>query len=58
MDDSFIVNELRDIKEQLQEINNKLDDLSYLSQLEEIAAAISKLSPDPTKQFVKPKLKK
>ena len=56
--DTFIMNELKGIKEQLKEINEKLDNLSYLSEMEEISSALRKLSPASQRKFIKPKPKK
>ena len=55
---AIIESTLMEISEQLKEINVKLDNLSYLSELEEISSALRKLSPDPTREFVKPRPKK
>jgi len=51
--DEEVKTELKEIKQQLEEINKKLDYLEYLSKLEEldeIASAIRRLSPEPQRR--------
>jgi hypothetical protein len=50
--------ELRNITTQLTEINERLDNLGYLSELEEIASAIRRISPKSSERFHLPKPRK
>lgn len=58
MDNTAIIEELKNISEQLTEISEKLDNLSYLSELEEISSAIRKLSPESQRKHILPRPKK